>query len=169
MNPPETYLGLDLGTKTGWCIRTPEGAPRVGTWKLDGPPSEKGIQLIRQIRRKIRENGVGCLAYEDAAPLLTSSKNAALLRFGLIMVVEIVVELLPTLRRLKVHPGTLKKHATGHGGSKKNPVRKDDMIRAAIAAGAPPGLTPDEADAWWVSDWAQKTDVLYPRTLSSDV
>jgi len=51
-----------------------------------------------------------------------------------------------TLRRIAwraVPPSTLKKYATGRGTA-----TKPEMVAAAIEAGARPGLSHDEADAW---------------------
>jgi crossover junction endodeoxyribonuclease RuvC len=50
---------------------------------------------------------------------------------------------------VEVPPSTLKKYATGFGGSVKRKVTKDDMVAAARESGVPVA-NGDEADAWWL-------------------
>lgn len=52
---------------------------------------------------------------------------------------------------VEVAPSTLKKYATGFGGSAKRKVSKDEMVDAARQSGAVVA-SGDEADAWWL--WA---------------
>lgn len=50
---------------------------------------------------------------------------------------------------VEVAPSTLKKYATGYGGSAKRKVTKEDMVEAARGAGRPVA-NDNEADAWWL-------------------
>lgn len=71
---------------------------------------------------------------------------------------------------VEIAPSTLKKYATGFGGSSKHKVTKTEMVEAAKNAGARVSNS-DEADAWWLYaiGRSQFSETWEPAYRSSDL
>lgn len=169
-------LALDLATSTGWARRDRAGNITSGTQRFKRADGESlGAQLLR-FRRWLREQlggefaptrgiddrgGVvaydgGLIAYERPLTVARGFKAGIGKELEALILVEAAEA---GIEARSVAPGTLKKHATGHGTASKH-----DMLRAAVkrwgpeleAQKGPAGPLPgdDEADALCVLAWA---------------
>ena len=158
--PRLVILALDLGTTTGWALRSANGPVahgfvsfksqrfegggmrylRFGRWladmlSLSGPQSDSQTNLT----------GIGAVYFEEVRRHL--GVDAAHVYGGLLATLtawcehhQIPYEGIPV--------GTIKKHATGKGNASK-----DDMIAAARLLGYAP-TDDNEADALAILHWA---------------
>ncbi len=127
-------LGLDPATSFGWGLLAEQPD---GTWLPDGwgtmdfsPKKEEpeGVRFLR-IADWIPTvlDGVDVAIFEQ--PFSKGYRTAQIL-FGIAAVCLVELER-REIPYMWVAPTTLKKFATGSGGSKKNPVTKE-MVRAAL-------------------------------------
>ena len=155
-------LGLDLGTKTGWAIRTAAGRVTSGHHELTLRRGESpGMRFLRfrAFLRELLELGElgpgSVVAYEQAHH---RGGHATSLAVGLVTV-ALEEAAARELETAPVHTGTLKKFATGSGAA-----GKPAMIEAAQELFGLPDLTSDdEADALHVLAWA--ADELGERVI----
>jgi Holliday junction resolvasome RuvABC endonuclease subunit len=144
----KTVLALDLATNTGWALRNAQGALSSGVARFELREGEsEGARLLRFVTW-LREFGrVDVIAFER--PFAKGRGFVAGIGKELAALVRVEAASTGALE-LDVAPGTLKKHATGHGAAKKG-----DMVRAAARrwqlARVP---RDDQADALCVLSWA---------------
>jgi hypothetical protein len=134
-------LALDLGTKTGWALRSDSGEVTSGT-KLLASPKElrqqklagldrccdmRPARLLEFIHGKYAEH----IYFEDVQFLSTQLQSqlwASLRAMVTLQYPQAVVRAVPV--------GTLKKFATGHGNAKKEDMRAAWEMRTALDAGS---------------------------------
>jgi Holliday junction resolvasome RuvABC endonuclease subunit len=121
-------LALDLGIRLGWARLNKQGHFDTGLENLGPKRGEtNGVRFLRfeaWLEKKIKENDVGVVAYEQVLTRHHSGAQAALAN-GFVAVLEKVAEE-RELELLPVANSTLKKHATGSGAADKA-----DMILVA--------------------------------------
>lgn len=132
-------LALDLGTRTGWCLREAERITS-GVQKFElGRGESPGMRYIR-FTRWLDEVGhaVKVVAYESAHQRGGAATEVAA---GFATHVQAWCAL-RGIEHVAVHTGTLKKYATGHGKSDKT-----EMLHAVRQRWKPDVISDDEADA----------------------
>lgn len=142
-------LGLDLATKTGWCL-----------WH-DGKPIESGVQDFS--KRRGESNGLMFLRFRKWLSTFIADQKITFLAYEMAHMrggaaTEIALGLQTHAQSIAaefkilsapVHTATLKKFACGHG--------KADKVMLILAAGKVLGRKPiddNEADAVHVAHWA---------------
>jgi Holliday junction resolvasome RuvABC endonuclease subunit len=145
-----TILALDLGTSTGWALRTPDGAIASGTQSFRPQRFEGGGMRYLRFRRWISE-------LQESFPELQALYFEEVRRHAGVDAAHVYGGLLATLSAWCEHHnvpyqgvpvGTIKKHATGKGNASKA-----EMIAAMRRRGHSPA-DDNEADALAILHWA---------------
>jgi Holliday junction resolvasome RuvABC endonuclease subunit len=145
-----TTLALDLGTTTGWALRTQDGAISSGTENFKPQRFEGGGMRYLRFKRWITEikhcaDGIDALYFEEVRR--HAGVTAAHTYGGFLGTLTAWCEH-HAIPYQGVPVGTIKKHATGRGNA-----GKDEMIAAMQARGHAP-RDDNEADALALLAWA---------------
>jgi Holliday junction resolvasome RuvABC endonuclease subunit len=148
-----TILALDLGTTTGWALRTPDGAITSGTQSFRPQRFEGGGMRFLRFKRWLTElkahaDGIDSLHFEEVRRHV--STDAAHAYGGFLATLTSWCEH-HQIPYQGVPVGTIKKHATGKGNASK-----DDMITAMRRLGHVP-TDDNEADALAILHWASQS------------
>jgi Holliday junction resolvasome RuvABC endonuclease subunit len=144
-------LALDLATKSGWALSTPDGITS-GVWSLKpgrgNPHRSLWLNLMWYLSNMHQVHGLDIIAQE--APIVFPGRpSGARIAFGLSATVELFCEH-KEIRRQVVSPAEIKKHATGKGNADKAM-----MVEAARKRWPDQTIKDDnQADSLWVLDWA---------------
>lgn len=145
-------LGLDIATRTGWCLYDTEADTyEVGVINLtpgrNEPEGKRFWRMANQVPDVLR--GVGAVVIERT---MTRAKRAAEVLSGLTAVVLVELEE-RDIEYAFVHALTLKKFATGRGSA-----TKEEMINAVNLEGRLDKVLVDdnEADAYWLVRYWQE-------------
>ena len=146
----QTLLALDLGTTTGWALRTPDRRIVSGSQSFKPQRFEGGgMRFLRFVRwldeLQTLSGGMQQLAFEEVRR--HASTDAAHAYGGFLGQLSAWCE----QRQIPyqgVPVGTIKKHATGKGNA-----NKDAMLAAVRAWGYAP-VDDNEADALALLHWA---------------
>jgi Holliday junction resolvasome RuvABC endonuclease subunit len=145
-------LGLDLGTKTGWCLYDAPAQKIIesGVQTFDLKRGESDGLRFMHFRMWISSVltaawDISLIAYEQ--PHLRGGAAAHLLVGFSTRVQEAATE--AKIESVPVHTGTLKRHATGYG----NAWKADMIIRSSAFLGRHP-IDDNEDDAVHVARWA---------------
>jgi Holliday junction resolvasome RuvABC endonuclease subunit len=149
-----TILALDLGTTTGWALRTPDGAITSGTQSFRPQRFEGGGMRFLRFKRWLTElkahaDGIDSLHFEEVRRHV--STDAAHAYGGFLATLTSWCEH-HQIPYQGVPVGTIKKHATGKGNASK-----DDMITAMRRLGHVP-TDDNEADALAILYWASRSN-----------
>ena len=156
---PNTILALDLGTTTGWALRTPEGQIVHGFVSFRPQRFEGGGMRYLRFRRWLTElkatvagtQGIGAVYFEEIRKHM--GVDAAHVYGGLLATLTAWCEH-HQIPYQGVPVGTIKRHATGKGNASK-----DEVIAAMRALGH--AVTDDnEADALAILHWAIDTQEM---------
>jgi Holliday junction resolvasome RuvABC endonuclease subunit len=145
-----TILALDLGTTTGWALRTRDGAVTSGTQSFRPQRFEGGGMRFLRFKRWLTElkahaDGIDSLHFEEVRRHV--STDAAHAYGGFLATLTSWCEH-HQIPYQGVPVGTIKKHATGKGNA-----GKEDMIVAMRGRGHTPA-DDNEADALAILHWA---------------
>ena len=148
-----TILALDLGTTTGWALRTPDGAITSGSQSFRPQRFEGGGMRFLRFKRWLTElkahaDGIDSLHFEEVRRHV--STDAAHAYGGFLATLTSWCEH-HQIPYQGVPVGTIKKHATGKGNASK-----DDMITAMRRLGHVP-TDDNEADALAILHWASRS------------
>ena len=148
-----TILALDLGTTTGWALRTPDGAITSGTQSFRPQRFEGGGMRFLRFKRWLTElkahaDGIDSLHFEEVRRHV--STDAAHVYGGFLATLTSWCEH-HQIPYQGVPVGTIKKHATGKGNASK-----DEMITAMRRLGHVP-TDDNEADALALLHWASQS------------
>ena len=149
-----TILALDLGTTTGWALRTPDGAITSGTQSFRPQRFEGGGMRFLRFKRWLTElkahaDGIDSLHFEEVRRHV--STDAAHAYGGFLATLTSWCEH-HQIPYQGVPVGTIKKHATGKGNASK-----DEMITAMRRLGHVP-TDDNEADALAILYWASRSN-----------
>ncbi|MFZ9585394.1 MAG: crossover junction endodeoxyribonuclease RuvC [Pseudohongiellaceae bacterium] len=149
-----TILALDLGTTTGWALRTPDGAITSGTQSFRPQRFEGGGMRFLRFKRWLTElkahaDGIDSLHFEEVRRHV--STDAAHAYGGFLATLTSWCEH-HQIPYQGVPVGTIKKHATGKGNASKN-----EMITAMRRLGHVP-TDDNEADALAILYWASRSN-----------
>lgn len=117
----ESILALDLGTATGWALRTGDGSVRSGSRSFKPDPSEgRGMRFLN-FRGWLTElsgstDGIGVIYFEEVRRHLGVSASHAY--GGFLATLTTWAEDLEIPYR-GVRAGAIKRHATGKGNANK--------------------------------------------------
>jgi hypothetical protein len=150
---PRCLLALDLGTTTGWAIRSHDGLITTGTTSFrPGRYDGGGMRYLRftnWLTEIDRLSGpIEAIYFEEVRR--HAGTDAAHVYGGLMATLTAWAELRGVPYQ-GVPVGTIKRHATGHGNA-----NKQAMIAAAQARGFSP-TDDNEADAIAILLWAIET------------
>jgi hypothetical protein len=151
--PGSTLLALDLGTTTGWALRTPDGLITSGTvsfrpGRFDGG-GMRYLRFTNWLTEIDRLSGpVAAIWFEEVRR--HPGTDAAHVYGGLMATLTAWAEL-RGVPYAGTPVGTIKRHATGKGNA-----GKEAMIAAARARGFSPA-DDNEADAIAILLWAIET------------
>ena len=145
-----TLLALDLGTTTGWALRTPDRRIVSGTQSFKPQRFEGGgMRFLRFVRwldeLQTLSGGLQQLAFEEVRR--HASTDAAHAYGGFLGQLTAWCEQ-RAIPYQGVPVGTIKKHATGKGNA-----NKDTMLDAVRRWGYAP-IDDNEADALALLHWA---------------
>ena len=148
-----TILALDLGTTTGWALRSSDGAITSGSAGFRPQRFEGGGMRFLRFKRWLAElkdmtGGIHALYFEEVRRHVSTDAAHAYGGFLATLTAWCEHHQIPYQG---VPVGTIKKHATGKGNS-----GKDEMIAAAKARGHNP-VDDNEADALALLHWAIET------------
>ena len=148
-----TILALDLGTTTGWALRSPDGAITSGTQSFRPQRFEGGGMRFLRFKRWLTElkahaDGIDSLHFEEVRRHV--STDAAHAYGGFLATLTSWCEH-HQIPYQGVPVGTIKKHATGKGNASK-----DEMITAMRRLGHVP-TDDNEADALAILHWASRS------------
>jgi Holliday junction resolvasome RuvABC endonuclease subunit len=148
MNP--TLLALDLGTRTGWALRSSDGHITSGSESFRPQRFEGGGMRFLRFKRWLTEiksqaDGIGALYFEEVRR--HASTDAAHAYGGFLATLTAWCEH-HQIPYQGVPVGTIKKHATGRGNA-----GKDQVIIAVRSRGHAP-VDDNEADALALLYWA---------------
>jgi Holliday junction resolvasome RuvABC endonuclease subunit len=148
-----TILALDLGTTTGWALRTPDGAITSGTQSFRPQRFEGGGMRFLRFKRWLTElkahaDGIDSLHFEEVRRHV--STDAAHAYGGFLATLTSWCEH-HQIPYQGVPVGTIKKHATGKGNASK-----DEMVTAMRRLGHVP-TDDNEADALAILHWASQS------------
>ena len=151
---PGTILALDLGTTTGWALRSSDGLITSGVASFrNGRFDGGGMRYLRftnWLGELERLSGpVAAIWFEEVRR--HAGTDAAHVYGGLMATLTAWAELRGVPYQ-GVPVGTIKRHATGRGNA-----NKDAMIAAARARGFSPA-DDNEADALAILHWAVDTE-----------
>lgn len=145
-----TLLALDLGTTTGWALRTPDRRIVSGTQSFKPQRFEGGgMRFLRFVRwldeLQTLSGGLHQLAFEEVRR--HASTDAAHAYGGFLGQLSAWCEQ-HAIPYQGVPVGTIKRHATGKGNA-----NKDTMLAAVRGWGYTP-IDDNEADALALLHWA---------------
>ena len=148
-----TLLALDLGTTTGWALRTFDGLITSGTASFRNGRFDGGGMRYLRFTNWLGELDPRCgLKWSIYFEKLRSHAGSEAARvYGGLMATLTAWAELRGIPYQGVPVGTIKRHATGKGNA-----NKDAMIAAARARGFSPG-DDNEADAIAILLWALET------------
>lgn len=159
MTPSSLILALDPGTQLGWAVLDAHGL-RVasGAWDLSQPikPERRGYYFLRA-RAHLdaiigdHADGLTLIVYERVFQHVGEAQDR--MYGGIVGTIEACAAAWD-LDVAGVAVQTIKKHATGHGHTKKAPVTKEHVLAAARRRWGSV-QTHDEADALWAADAAR--------------
>ena len=152
-SPMKSILSLDLGTTTGWALRSRDGSIVSGSQSFKPQRFEGGGMRNLRFNRWLSEvtspgrsaNLVDIIVFEEVRS--HAGTDAAQIYGGLMGQVEVLGET-KKIPYEGVPVGTIKKHATGKGNANKLM-----MITAMQALGHNP-VDDNEADALALLRWA---------------
>ena len=145
-----TILALDLGTTTGWALRSSDGAITSGSAGFRPQRFEGGGMRFLRFKRWLAElkdmtGGIHALYFEEVRRHVSTDAAHAYGGFLATLTAWCEHHQIPYQG---VPVGTIKKHATGKGNSSK-----DDVLSAMRALGHAP-VDDNEADALALLRWA---------------
>ena len=145
-----TILALDLGTTTGWALRSSDGTINSGSTSFRPQRFEGGGMRFLRFKRWLAElkdvaGGIDALHFEEVRRHV--STDAAHAYGGFLATLTAWCEYHQSPYQ-GVSVGTIKKHATGKGNASK-----DDVLSAMRALGHAPA-DDNEADALALLRWA---------------
>ncbi len=145
-----TILALDLGTTTGWALRSSDGTITSGTTSFRPQRFDGGGMRFLRFKRWLTEikhscDGIDCLYFEEVRR--HAGVDAAHAYGGFLATLTAWCEH-HQIPYQGVPVGTIKKHATGKGNA-----GKADVIAAIRARGHVP-IDDNEADALALLHWA---------------
>ena len=145
-----TILALDLGTTTGWALRSSDGAITSGSASFRPQRFEGGGMRFLRFKRWLAElkdmaGGIHSLHFEEVRR--HASTDAAHAYGGFLATLTAWCEH-HQIPYQGVPVGTIKKHATGKGNAGK------DLVIAAITALGHAPADDNEADALALLHWA---------------
>lgn len=153
VNSRSCILALDLGTTTGWALRSAEGLVTSGTLSLKPSRYDGGgmryVRFRAWLNQLARDAGpIGAIHFEEVRR--HAGTDAAHVYGGLLATLTAWAET-AGIPYQGVPVGTIKRHATGKGNAPK-----EAMIAAARARGFSPA-DDNEADAIAILVWAIET------------
>ena len=145
-----TILALDLGTTTGWALRSSDGAITSGSAGFRPQRFEGGGMRFLRFKRWLAElkdmtGGIHALYFEEVRRHVSTDAAHAYGGFLATLTAWCEHHQIPYQG---VPVGTIKKHATGKGNASK-----DDVLSAMRALGHAPA-DDNEADALALLRWA---------------
>ena len=145
-----TILALDLGTTTGWALRSSDGTINSGSTSFRPQRFEGGGMRFLRFKRWLAElkdmtGGIHALYFEEVRRHVSTDAAHAYGGFLATLTAWCEHHQIPYQG---VPVGTIKKHATGKGNSSK-----DDVLSAMRALGHAP-VDDNEADALALLRWA---------------
>ncbi len=145
-----TILALDLGTTTGWALRSSDGAITSGSESFRPQRFEGGGMRFLRFKRWLAElkdvtGGFDALHFEEVRRHVSTDAAHAYGGFLATLTAWCEHHQIPYQG---VPVGTIKKHATGKGNASK-----DDVLSAMCALGHAP-TDDNEADALALLHWA---------------
>lgn len=145
-----TILALDLGTTTGWALRSSDGAITSGSESFRPQRFEGGGMRFLRFKRWLAAleditGGIDALYFEEVRRHVSTDAAHAYGGFLATLTAWCEHHQLPYQG---VPVGTIKKHATGKGNASK-----DDVLSAMRALGHAP-TDDNEADALALLRWA---------------
>ena len=145
-----TILALDLGTTTGWALRSSDGAISSGSASFRPRRFEGGGMRFLRFKRWLAEikdmtGGIDALHFEEVRRHV--STDAAHVYGGFLATLTAWCEH-HQIPYQGVPVGTIKKHATGKGNAGK------DLVIAAMTALGHAPADDNEADALALLHWA---------------
>ena len=149
-----SILALDLGTTTGWALRSHDGLVTSGRvsfrpGRFDGG-GMRSLRFTNWLTERDRLSGpIGVIWFEEVRR--HAGTDAAHVFGGLLATLTAWAELRGVAYQ-GVPVGTIKRHATGKGNA-----NKDAMMAAARARGFSPA-DDNEADAIAILHWAIETN-----------
>lgn len=146
-------LALDLGQKTGWAVRSPDGAITSGTAEFRPSRFEGGGMVFLRFRAWLQEmdeiaGGIGAVYFEEVRAHRGVAASHAYGGYLAHLTAWAEANKIP-YRGVPV--GTIKRHITGKGNADK-----DAVIAAVRVLGFDPA-DDNEADALALLDWVLKT------------
>lgn len=152
-------LALDLGTKTGWAINQPNqivsGMNSFDTGRHEGG-GMRFLRFKRWVQEIIELDRPDAVYYEEVAK--HAGTHASHVYGGLVATMQAELEQ-QRISYTGVSVGTIKKHATGKGNSKKDLMIKSaqQIFNAAHSFGITKQIRDDnEADAICLLDYAMQ-------------
>jgi Holliday junction resolvasome RuvABC endonuclease subunit len=144
-----TILALDLGTTTGWALRTPDGTITSGTQSFRSQRFEGGGMRFLRFKRWLTDikacaEGIDSLHFEEVRRHV--STDAAHAYGGFLATLTSWCEH-HQIPYQGVPVGTIKKHATGKGNA-----GKEEVVAAMRGRGHAPA-DDNEADALAIVHW----------------
>jgi Holliday junction resolvasome RuvABC endonuclease subunit len=144
-----TILALDLGTTTGWALRTPDGTITSGTQSFRSQRFEGGGMRFLRFKRWLTDikacaEGIDSLHFEEVRRHV--STDAAHAYGGFLATLTSWCEH-HQIPYQGVPVGTIKKHATGKGNA-----GKEEVVAAMRGRGHAPA-DDNEADALAILHW----------------
>ena len=148
-----TILALDLGTTTGWALRSSDGAITSGSAGFRPQRFEGGGMRFLRFKRWLAElkdmtGGIHALYFEEVRRHVSTDAAHAYGGFLATLTAWCEHHQIPYQG---VPVGTIKKHATGKGNA-----AKEEMLAAASRRGYAP-IDDNEADALALLHWAVET------------
>ena len=145
-----TILALDLGTTTGWALRSSDGHITSGSESFRPQRFEGGGMRFLRFKRWLTEikqscEVIDCLHFEEVRRHVSTDAAHAYGGFLATLTAWCEHHQIPYQG---VPVGTIKKHATGKGNASK-----DEMVACARARGHAPA-DDNEADALALLHWA---------------
>ena len=145
-----TILALDLGTTTGWALRSSDGAITSGSESFRPQRFEGGGMRFLRFKRWLAElkdmtAGIHALFFEDVRRHVSTDAAHAYGGFLATLTAWCEHHQIPYQG---VPVGTIKKHATGKGNAGK------DLVIAAMTALGHAPADDNEADALALLHWA---------------
>ena len=140
-----TILALDLGTTTGWALRSSDGAITSGSAGFRPQRFEGGGMRFLRFKRWLMTGGIHALYFEEVRRHVSTDAAHAYGGFLATLTAWCEHHQIPYQG---VPVGTIKKHATGKGNASK-----DDVLSAMRALGHAPA-DDNEADALALLRWA---------------
>lgn len=149
-----TILGIDPGTRTGWCVRYSEGDMDAGTWELaprrDEGPGMRVLRFAENLTTIIDLSKPGLVVVEQVRR--HAGTQAAHVYGALVGRLQEICEK-RGLNYTSVEVSHVKKTATGKGNSTKSAMIAAANRRWALSLGP---KDENEADARWIAETAAK-------------